>query len=519
VSEIFVYTPDLWLFILSAIVQSGLAVFAWQQRGSSLGRVFFRLMLCTLIWTAGFAVETAAQPLALKVWLARVQFIGITFLPLVWLRMIFAFTGKTLLQRHWALLALPPTLTLVLIWLVPAPNWFWGPFRLDFSAAPFPVLDSNYHFWFYAVHAASGYLYLALAVFFLLRSLPALQPVYRRQAGLLLAALLLPAATDVLYVLGFSPIRYYNFTSAVFGLSGLLVTWALYRYSFLDLAPLARDLVIENLGDAIIVLDMRNRFVDFNPAARQVAQLSAEVVGQPVESMQSLLLQTVDDLCRRGIERADIEVGEVRKVTFDVRITPVCGRDSHPLGKVVALRDISERVELLRQMQELATRDSLTGACTRRYFLELGQLELERLDRQPGRALSVGVLDLDNFKQVNDTWGHAAGDQALAALADLCGEQIRATDLLGRMGGDEFAILFPDTGPDGAAVVAERIRSEMEGRRIATPDGEVALTVSLGIASVQTGDEQACDLDHLLNLADRALYQAKQAGRNRVEVV
>jgi diguanylate cyclase (GGDEF)-like protein/PAS domain S-box-containing protein len=380
------------------------------------------------------------------------------------------------------------------------------------------VLNSSYNFWFYAVHAVAGYLYLASAALVMLRALPGLQPVYRRQAGLILVALLLPALTDVLYVLGLSPIRYYNFTTAVSGLSGLLVTWALYRYRFLDLAPLARALVIDNLSDAIIVLDTRNRFVDFNPAARQVAGLSAGVVGQPVESMPSFLLQTLDELCRRGIERADIEIGEERKIHFDVRITPICSRDGQPLGKTVTLRDVTERVELMRQLQELATRDSLTGACTRRHFFELGQRELERMNRYPGKGLSVAVLDLDDFKQINDTWGHAAGDQALVTIARLCNEQIRSTDLLGRIGGDEFAILFPESSPEDAAEIAERIRSELESRCITTSGGEVGITASLGIASRNRDDKRPGDLDHLLNLADRALYRAKQAGRNRVVV-
>ncbi|WP_158253750.1 sensor domain-containing diguanylate cyclase [Chromobacterium alticapitis] len=165
-----------------------------------------------------------------------------------------------------------------------------------------------------------------------------------------------------------------------------------------------------------------------------------------------------------------------------------------------------------KQLYRLATQDGLTGLNNRRQFIELADRELERGRRTQG-PLSVMMMDLDHFKQINDRHGHAVGDTVIRHFADLCRDALRASDLCGRLGGEEFAALLPDTALAEAMQVAERLRAAVAAARLPLDDGELSYTVSIGVAQ-QRPDEQ--DIDEVLSRADKQLYLAKHEGRNRV---
>lgn len=171
-----------------------------------------------------------------------------------------------------------------------------------------------------------------------------------------------------------------------------------------------------------------------------------------------------------------------------------------------------ELEEKRRAIELLANTDGLTGAVSRRHFHELGGRELSRAARN-GQRLAVMILDIDHFKSVNDAHGHAAGDLVLQAFARTCQAQLRGTDVLGRLGGEEFAVLLPDTDLAGASIVAERIRASVAGAPVAAGDNpRIGITVSIGIAARTAA---GASLDALLVAADEALYAAKHGGRNR----
>ena len=175
---------------------------------------------------------------------------------------------------------------------------------------------------------------------------------------------------------------------------------------------------------------------------------------------------------------------------------------------VVVLRSLREQnTALVARLTELAVRDPLTGVLNRAAFEDRLRSEVARSARQ-GRPYALAVLDLDHFKQVNDRFGHAAGDRALKRVCALVGETIRATDVFARVGGEEFALLMCDTDPSGAERAAEKLRMgiEREARAETMP-----LTISIGLAV-----GHGTDADEVLLAADRALYEAKRRGRNRV---
>ncbi len=173
-----------------------------------------------------------------------------------------------------------------------------------------------------------------------------------------------------------------------------------------------------------------------------------------------------------------------------------------------------ENTRLFKETQWLAITDPLTGLFNRRGFFELGQREVERF-RRFARPFSAIMMDLDHFKRVNDTYGHAAGDQVLIELANRLRSKIRDVDVIGRYGGEEMVIILPETDLQGAALLAERLRGHVESAPMVTDRGPINLTISVGVAEYKPTTP---DLASLLDQADSAMYAAKQSGRNQVHL-
>lgn len=176
------------------------------------------------------------------------------------------------------------------------------------------------------------------------------------------------------------------------------------------------------------------------------------------------------------------------------------------------IQDITEQKELLKKLEEQANADFLTGCASRRSFLEHAGEEFLRI-RRYGGEMSMLMLDLDYFKNVNDSYGHQVGDMTLKKLVQVCRGMLREVDIIGRLGGEEFAIMLPETGSQRALEVAERLCQAVADAEVPLENASpLHFTTSIGVASLAEEDTR---IDALLNRADRALYYAKNAGRNR----
>lgn len=274
-------------------------------------------------------------------------------------------------------------------------------------------------------------------------------------------------------------------------------------------------LFMNTATDAVIVFDDGGRIVEFNVAAERMFGYRADEAGA----------MTVDALIPDyGRLDADEQVGDDAAPApellgrtkdgreFFVEITTGSPADVAGLH-VGIIRDISERRATERELHRLATRDALTGALNRGAWAARAK-QLTAIARRYRRPLALLVLDADRFKNINDTYGHPAGDAVLRALADALEQSVRAADAVGRLGGEEFGIVMPETDLAAACDLGTRLLDRVRTCRV--PDGDHLLSFTVSIGATIFDAERDEDLDAAYRRADRALYGAKQGGRDRL---
>lgn len=280
---------------------------------------------------------------------------------------------------------------------------------------------------------------------------------------------------------------------------------------------------LATVRDAMLVMDANGTVQFLNPAATALFGYPADdMIGRSVDIVLPRLPDDPAALSGSGCFDAhgwsrpgashELVARHRSGVEFPVELTLGHSESDGEVIHVGVLRDIRERKLQEERLWRLANLDALTGLPNRRAFMERGTALLEAGWRQ-GSPVSVLMIDADHFKAINDSFGHQVGDDVLRALAGILGSAVRSGDLLGRLGGEEFAMILAGTDGSGAEHVAERLLADVREARVPVPGSrrELTLTVSIGISV----SGRRCRLDDLLAAADRALYVAKNAGRDR----
>lgn len=306
----------------------------------------------------------------------------------------------------------------------------------------------------------------------------------------------------------------------------ILLSVLLIRRDQFNVRPVARSALIDQVRDILLVVDPNRRVADCNRAAASwLGASDSLLIGSDAQDWLP------PDLCE--MLAADMAQHVVLPWTksgqdywFEVTAADLV-IDNEVHGKLVTLRDVSERrcvemelaanrqeLELANaKLQELANTDSLTNLANRRFLMEQLSAEIERHSRS-GLTLGLLMLDLDHFKQINDRYGHPVGDRVLQQAAKCMQQTVRESDVVGRIGGEEFAIIAVDTKDEGPFVLAARLKENLADVKVETGDGQiVSFTVSIGCMHFTGG---VVDADTLMTLADQALYASKNTGRNRV---
>lgn len=286
--------------------------------------------------------------------------------------------------------------------------------------------------------------------------------------------------------------------------------------------------IIGYCADAVVVVDTNQTIIYANNSAELMFGRSDDrFVGQPLEILipkqawaehrsQANFYRDGDEPAR-FMESRSVPIHGVRAdgSEFPVNISILKSNSGSNTAMVAIIRDATAQKELEEELQRLASTDPLTGILNRRTFLSRAEEECDRAQRY-GRPLALAMIDIDHFKAVNDTFGHAVGDQAICHLANVISAGLRKSDIFCRWGGEEFALILTETDDQPALITAQRLRLSIEETPLLRDEiGEapLQLRVSIGVGAFDPGEET---LDAFIDRVDQALYSAKRTGRNKV---
>ncbi len=285
--------------------------------------------------------------------------------------------------------------------------------------------------------------------------------------------------------------------------------------------------VVEHLEDAVVVLDTDMRIVMFNRGAEKIfGYIRDDILGKHLNTLIPQRFHIQHDLLvsefasdktqfKSMSDRSRQTLGMRHDGSeFQAQISILRLNEGRKNFFAAVVRDISEKKKNEDELIRLASTDPLTGAFNRREFTALAEREALR-SRRYNRPLSVLMLDLDHFKDLNDTYGHAAGDKALQRFTTICCNALRNVDIFGRWGGEEFVGLLPETDAESAGIIGERLRKIVSETEMDFNGETIRFTVSIGVAQFRDGEYM---LEGPLSRADAAVYDAKKAGRNNIAI-
>jgi diguanylate cyclase (GGDEF)-like protein/PAS domain S-box-containing protein len=521
--------------ILAASALTTLTVFfiAWQR--SAPGSLALKGMLIGMfIWGFSYALSWAFVPLNYKVFWLKFMFFGMTTVPGMFLLFTLRITHRDnwVTFRNYFLLFFEPVVILILVWFVPG---------LIFKSVELVtrnglvVLEIERGIGF-RVSTAYSYLVIFLSFYILVVSYRHANTFFKRQYRLILAGSILPFGLSFFTQATSDKVSDLDMSAISFGISGVFYAYAILRHQLMDLVPVARSRLIENMSDGVLVIDAQGRIVDINPAMKTFLEDEpASFIGRNILDVITIWNDSTEHLLNGLETRTEMRLPNLPSRYLDLRVTPLYDDDKILSGRLIIFRDVTDRKEvekdlryamdrmqtqlieiglLQSQLREQAIRDALTNLFNRRYLEETLEREMARAAREV-YPLCIVMMDIDHFKKVNDTYGHEAGDLVLKTLADLVKSQSRQGDFVCRFGGEEFVLVMPNINIEVARERVTSLHKSIESLNIPFGHFNLNITMSMGISWYPKHGETK---ENLIRAADKALYSAKNRGRNRIAV-
>lgn len=472
------------------------------------------LLAAVVFWSGAQFTGSLFTDLGVKIIAMKLAYFGIVLTPVAWFIFAMSYTRRQMRLSPIALnlICVIPTITMIMVMTNEWHHLLWSSISLT-QADDYTGMITEHGAWFY-VHAIYSYALLGIATTILAWAIAEATGELKPVLAVVFAPLVVCMA-NLFYLSDWNPSPWFDMTTFGFAAAAMILDAGVLRYGVLDRLPVVRERVVEQLTDGLVVINDEGMIIDINPSALKILGATRNRLSdEPITSFITTV--PLADLLANRMNNIDIKLGDN---AYDATASAV--DDTDPRSDVVLVfRDVTQRRKTeqdLRLAQEelirLAHTDSLTGIHNRRFFMQRLEEEIERIRRHSSN-LSVLVFDMDFFKKINDTYGRDMGDQVLKAVADASMEIKRVTDVAARIGGEEFALLLPETDRTGALHLALRLLEAIECVSQPTVDDKrLEVTASIGVATVNVRSE---DVDNVLKHADEALYKAKRAGRNQV---
>ena len=498
------------LFLVAAVCVS-VSVLVWRRRPTPGAIPLIVLLAAVAEWNFAYGVEIATEDFATKLAWAKVQYVGIVAAPLA----VFAFAAEYTGRRRWIRrgrlvgLSLIPAVTLVLAVTHELHHLVWSSVESSGAGHPLAIEHGPAFYlgwaWAYVLLFAASVLLVAAGV--------SARRHFRRQTVAVSVAVGAPWAGNFAYVLGVAP-RDFDITTIAFAVTALALALACVRWHLLEVAPVARNVLVEHIRDGMMVLDDQSRLLDCNPALHLVLTCPPDdAIGRHVEEV---LPEPVAAICcdgdagRMREESTVVRVqGESEDRVYEVQVIRLSGHGV-PSRRLVLLHDVTDREALEAYLADQALTDDLTKVGNRRHFLEHTRRALIAASRGH-ESIAVIFVDMDDFKRINDDYGHHCGDEILIAAARRLEESIRPQDTVARIGGDEFAVVLGPIADEAAAVeVRDRIGAALR-RPVQVGTRTHAISATVGVHVARSDGETP---ESLLQQADRDMYALKRRARS-----
>lgn len=528
------------VLILNSLAAQTIVMFFWPKRSAPGGKAMIFMFCGLAIWTFSYAMITLSSSFAVKVFWLKIENLGIVSTPLAW----FLFSLQYTKRMRWLsrpTLALLVSIPLVSLFLIFSGRWtslyyadirFLGPE----GVGPLVIKGAGW----YILQLVESYSFILGGMGLLIWHTYQFQDGYRRQLYSVLGAIIIPWLLNAFYQLGprLFPAFYFpvDLSPIAFTFTAALISVSVFGLRLLDMVPIARSTVMENISEMVLVVDARNRVLDANSAARRwLRKTSAEIIGSPITDVFKAWPELKSHYENPAGVREEVQIYDDRRATFELIISPLYNMMGVLEGRVIVAHDITEHkkletelqqandalkeklaeVELLQvELREQAIRDSLTGVYNRRFLSQVLDGEVARAERSSS-PISVAMLDVDHFKQFNDRYGHKCGDEVLKFLANLLTSNTRRSDVVCRYGGEEFVVLMPDATLEAARQRAESWQHKLVENPFQYGAEKLPISFSVGVASFPLNGMSG---EAVLHIADQALYESKAHGRNLVTV-
>jgi len=504
------------LYLLFAVMLAQyFAAYFFSKGRTSYRKAFSAMTICVSVYLFGYLMIINNNSLQEMIFWNQIQYLGLPFISALWLMVALIYT-KTIYSfnvRMGILLFSVPVITCFMRLTNSWHHLFYTKWEMrQYFGYYFLYMERG--FWYY-VNISYTILCMALTVIiYLIGYLKNRASYNKSHFFVFLFASLLPLIGIILILFIYKEISI-DYSALIMPVSLLTIGYGVIRYDFLEIKTLARETIFENNYAGMVVLGPGKRIIDYNKAARRFFEaMNISLTNCPVEQVLSRepeLLEVFESKCNRYFSL--VIDGEER--FFEIDAMPLGGPHDGNTRMLKSIRDITKERKIQEKLKYLATTDTLSGLCNRAEFMNLAKREFD-LAKRNNERVSLMIMDLDNFKNINDTFGHAAGDEIIREMGRIITASFRETDIYGRLGGEEFAVVLKNTSLEEAKKAAERVREITAGRKVIYGEDEISFTVSIGVASYCGNTDDTNGIEDTLKMADAALYKAKAMGRNCV---
>ena len=505
-----IYSNTLMMILLISTILSVVMLYiAVYVRRAPKSLYFSYMILSVVFFNLGYLFELSGGGYEPSLMAAKIEYFGIPFITPFLVLFVWEYCTKTKVKaKHVVLLMIIPLISAVFVITWPWSNIYYKElvYETDSLLPRFIVTGGVAYYVYFVYTLLLIFSSIGIVLYYRRKG----NKMFKKQTTSVLIATLFPAIGFIINVLKIGNLAI-DTTPILLCITSLLLGHAVLRQGLYMLAPIAQEQIVENMNDGFILVDMQGMYIDANSAAKKLfPKLNIVASGARMPAYEEIMWSSND---KETIKEFAV-TNEAGQEGYYQASQSLIKNNGRAIGKSIVIHDITEGKKRLDEVIRIAEHDALTGLINRGTLYKNGNVIFTQLGIKSSAA--VLMMDIDFFKNINDTYGHLNGDEVLKKVAGSLASNLRATDLIGRYGGEEFCAFIPRINGKDILDLAEKLRIGIENTELVLDDVMVKVTISIGVAIYDYNRHRSFEL--FLADADKALYTAKSAGRNCVKV-